>query len=106
MSEQEVPIDWESPFDEIRSSEVDTIALNFYDNGVKLLKEDDKGDLYTQFKFRCLRTDITNPKDIIYITSSKRLIDEIALFAPIKGKDLQIDKSGSGFQTRYKVTEL
>ena len=106
MSEEETPIDWESPFDDIRSSEVDSIALHFNTNGVKLLKEDEKGDIYTQFKFQCTRTDITNPKEVIYITSSKRLIESIANYAPIEGKDLQIEKSGSGFQTRYTVTEL
>ena len=53
-----------------------------------------------------MRIDISNPSEITYITSSKRLIEEIAFVAPIKDKDIQIIKTGTGFQTKYKVVEL
>lgn len=98
-------IDWENPFDEIRSSEVEKIKLKFLNNGRKVQKEDDKGEEYTQFKFDCTRMDISNPADVVYTTSSKRLIEELAEHAPIAGKILSIVKSGTGFQTKYKVTE-
>lgn len=99
-------IDWENPFDDIRSSEVDDIKLTFLDNGRKLTKLDEKDEEYTQYKFKCTRIDISNPADITYITSSKRLIEEISFVAPIKGKDIQILRTGTGFQTKYKVVEL
>ena len=99
-------IDWENPFDDIRSSEVDDIKLTFLDNGRKVVKQDEKGSEYTQFRFKCMRIDISNPAEITYITSSKRLIDEITFVAPIKDKDVQILRTGTGFQTKYKVVEL
>ena len=76
------------------------------DNGRKLIKQDEKGEDYTQYKFKCIRIDISNPSEVTYITSSKRLIEEIAFVAPIKDKDIQIIKTGTGFQTKYKVVEL
>jgi len=100
-----VEIDWESPFNEIRSSEVDSIVLEFLDNGRLVVKEDDKGEEYSQYNFNCIRQDMANPKEMKYITSSKRLIEQFINFAPIEGKTLKITKSGSGFQTRYTVTE-
>ena len=100
------PIDWENPFDDIRSSEVEDITLEFLDNGRKLLKEDDKGDVYTQFKWKCMRMDITNPAEIIYMTSSKKLIGELKLEAPVEGKTFNIKRSGTGFQTQYKVSKV
>lgn len=99
-------IDWENPFDDIRSSELEDITFKFLDNGRKIIKEDDKGEEYTQFNFKVLRTDISNPAEIKYITSSKRLIEDIGGLAPIKGKEVQVTKTGSGFQTRYKVVEV
>ena len=99
-------IDWENPFDDIRSSEIADIKLKFENNGRKAIREDDKGVEYTQFKFDVIRMDISNPSAVSYTTSSKRLIDEFAEHAPIKGKILQIVKSGTGFQTKYKVTEV
>lgn len=102
---EDTEIDWENPFDEIRSSEVAEIVLEFQDNGKKVIKEDDKGEEYTQFKFDCIRMDISNPADVLYTTSSKRLIEEMGEHAPIKDKTLKIVKSGTGFQTKYKVTE-
>ena len=104
--EEGMAIDWENPFDDIRSSEVDSIDLEFLDNGKKVIKEDDKGENYTQFRFKAIRKDITNPAEITYITSSKRLIEEISEHAPIEGKTVNITKTGSGFQTKYKVKEL
>ena len=109
MSEYEdegLAIDWENPFSEIRSSEIADIKLTFLDNGRKLIKLDEKDEEYTQYKFKCMRIDISNPSEITYITSSKRLVEEIAFVAPIKDKDIQIIKSGTGFQTKYKVVEL
>ena len=100
-----VDIDWENPFDEIRSSEVLEIDLLFLNNGIKVVKEDEKGDEYTQFRFKCVREDISKPSEVTYITSSKRLIEEIAMVAPIKDKHLTVVKSGTGFQTKYRVTE-
>ena len=100
-------IDWEMPSDEIRSSEVDEIVLTFVDNGKKLRKMDDKGIEYNQFKFRGVREDISNPREITYITSSKRLVeDELSVLAPIEGKTVKITRTGSGFQTRYKAVEV
>ena len=101
-----IPIDWENPFTEIRSSEIESIELDFNDNGRKLLKEDDKGDLYTQFKFKCTRLDMSNPAEIVYITSSKKLIKQLELLAPVKDKEIKIIKSGTGFQTMYVATLL
>ena len=99
-------IDWENPFDDIRSSEIDDIKLTFLDNGRKVIKQDEKGEDYTQYKFKCMRIDISNPAEVKYITSSKRLIEEISSVAPIKDKDIQIIRTGTGFQTKYKVKEL
>lgn len=99
-------IDWENPFDAIRSSEVEDIKLEMLDNGRKLTKQDQDGEDYTQYKFKCKRVDIKTPAEITYITSSKRLIEEIQFVAPIEGKTLQITKSGTGFQTQYKVKEV
>jgi hypothetical protein len=99
-------IDWENPFSEIRSSEITDITLTFNNNGKKVIKFDDKGEEYSQFKFDCVREDISNPSGVLFTTSSKRLVEDIALLAPIKGKKVQIIKTGSGFQTKYKVKEL
>ena len=100
-------IDWEAPFDDIRSSELTTpVQLEFLDNGYKIQKEDDKGELYTQFKWRVIRKDISNPREVLFLTSSKRLIEDMTLEAPMEGKILEISKSGTGFQTRYKVKEV
>jgi len=101
-----VPIDWENPYDEIRSSEITEIELTFLDNGRKILKEDDKGEMYTQFKFKCVREDISNPSEITFITSSRRLTDEIALIHPIKDKTVKITKTGTGFNTKYRLDEV
>ncbi|MCP4648579.1 MAG: hypothetical protein GY853_00680 [PVC group bacterium] len=104
MSEEYgVPIDWENPFDEIRSSEVDDITLEFLDNGVKVSKMDDKGNSYTQFKWSCMRMDISNPSEVLYLTSSKKLIAELRTEAPLVGRTFQILRSGTGFQTKYNV---
>ena len=99
-------IDWENPFDDIRSSEVDEITFKFLDNGRKIIREDDKGEEYTQFNFKVLRTDISNPAEVKYITSSKKLIKSLELIAPIKDKEVVINKTGSGFQTQYTVREV
>lgn len=99
-------IDWENPFYEIRSSEINEIDVEFLDNGKKVVKTDEKGEEYTQYRFKCVRTDIENPAEIVYITSSKRLIEAVQGIAPIKGKTVKIEKTGSGFQTKYKITEL
>jgi len=61
---------------------------------------------YTQFSFKVLRTDISNPAEIKYITSSKRLIEDIQGIAPLEGKEVEVTRTGTGFQTRYKVEEL
>lgn len=98
-------IDWENPFTEIRSSEVSEIILEFLDNGMKFQRVDEKGEEYTQYKFKCIRQDISNPAEVTYITSSKRLIEEIVSVAPIKGKTCKIVKTGTGFQTKYSVKE-
>ena len=107
MSEDEgMPIDWENPFSAIRSSEIESIELDFNDNGRKIMKEDEKGDIYEQFKFKCTRIDMTTPAEVIYITSSKKLIKQLEMLAPIKDKEIKIVKSGSGYQTQYIATEL
>ena len=100
------PIDWENPFDEIRSSEVVDITLEFLDNGIKVSKVDDKGNDYTQYKWSCMRMDIDNPSEVIYMTSSKLLIKEFMLEAPLEGKTFDINRSGTGFQTKYKVKQV
>ena len=64
-----------------------------------------KGEDYTQYIFKCVREDISNPTEITYTTSSKRLIEEMVDNAPVKGKTLKIVKSGTGFQTKYNVVE-
>ena len=99
-------IDWENPFDYIRSSEVNEITLEFLDNGIKLKKLDENDEEYVLFVWKCIRKDITNPTEITYSTSSKRLIDGLTLEAPMKGKTLDIFKTGSGFQTQYKIKEV
>ncbi len=98
-----VPIDWENPFDEIRSSELEDITLEFLENGRKLLKEDDKGDVYTQFKWKCMRVDISEPAEVVYMTSSKKLINQLKLEAPLESKTFNIKRMGTGFQTQYTV---
>jgi len=104
--EQGEDVDWECPYDEIRSSEVQNITVKFLDNGKKVTKMDDKEQPYTQYRFRVIKLDMTNPKEITYTTSSKRLIDEIALEAPIKDKSFEIIKTGTGFQTSYKLKDF
>ena len=106
MSEEWEEIDWENPFDDIRSSEVSDITLEFLDNGIKVTKEDESGAEYKQYKFSCVRTAITNPSEVNYTTSSKRLIEAMVPFKPIKGKELRIVKTGTGFQTMYSITEV
>ena len=99
-------IDWENPFDDIRSSEVESITFKFLDNGRKIVREDDKGEEYTQYNFKVLRTDISNPAEVKYITSSKKLIKSLELIAPFSDKEVEITKSGTGFQTQYTVKEV
>ena len=106
MSEEWEAIDWENPFDEYRSSEVSDITLEFLDNGVKAKLEDEDGKLYTKYKWSCIRTQIENPTEIMYSTSSKRLIDAFELLKPVKGKELRIVKTGTGFGTMYSVSEV
>jgi len=100
-------IDWENPFDVIRSAEIDgSITLFFKDNGTKNSRVDDKGKSYTQYSFECIRTDITNPAEILFTTSSSRLIDAMTAFAPIKEKELKVIRTGTGYGTQYSVEEV
>lgn len=96
-------IDWENPFDEIRSAEINEITLMFLTNGVKRKLEDAKGKEYNQYRFRTQRLDIENPQEITFTTSSKTLIEEFQEEAPIKDKVAYITRSGSGVNTKYKV---
>jgi len=104
--EKEEPIDWENLYDEIKSSEVNEITLEFNTNGSKVRRKDDKGAYYNIFKFKGIRLDISNPSEVTYTTSSKRLMDELQDLKPLKGKKLHIVKKGSSFQTTYQVKEL
>ena len=99
-------IDWENPFDDIRSSEVNEITIKFIDNGKRISREDDDGSPYTLFTFKCIRLDVSKKPEITYTTSSKRLIESLKLFTPLKGKSVKIIKQGSNFQTIYTVIEV
>ena len=89
----EEPIDWESPFDSIRSAEINDVKLQFLDNGVKTRPLDEKGEEYTLFKFNCIRIDMKKPKEVSYSTSSKRLIEELMPLYPQKNKKFHITRS-------------
>ena len=104
--EEGEPIDWEFPFDDIRSAEIDDITMEFMDEGVKLKKYDDKDQAYEQFKWHVVVKNIATPKEIVYRTSSKKLINDLQLEQPLEGKTLNINRTGTGFQTRYKVKEV
>lgn len=106
MSEEFEEIDWENIYDDIRSSEVSDITLEFLDNGFKGKFEDENGKPYTKYMWSCIRTGITNPTEVNYSTSSRRLMDAMELVAPVKGKELRIVKTGTAFQTMYTVTEV
>ena len=80
MSEEFEEIDWENLYDDIRSSEVSDITLKFLDNGFKGKFEDENGDLYTKFMWSCIRTGISNPTEVNYSTSSRRLMDAMDKF--------------------------
>ena len=106
MSEEYEEIDWESPDDVIRSSEVTDITLKFLDNGVNVTKLDDKDVPYKVKVFSCIHVGIKKPREIEFTSSSKRFSDAIKIIAPPKGKTLHIVKTGTLFNTQYSITEV
>ena len=109
MSEYEdegTPINWDNPFKQIRSSEADDITLRFLENGRVVQMEDEKGNTYDQFRWKCMRTDIPEEDEVEYMTSSKLLINDLKLEMPLKGNEFQIIRAGTGFQTKYKVKKI
>ena len=100
------PIDWDNPFDSIRSSELTEISLKFLDNGEFDEEEDEKtSEYYRVYKFDCIRLDVPKKNKILYTTSAKTLINALKTLMPIKGKSFKINKPSGNFPT-YTVIEI
>ena len=102
-------MNYECPYDVVRSSERSEIIIKFLNNADDLIDEDPlTHEDYQYFEYDAMfigsKPDFN--RKIKYKTSSKRLTNALMEHQPVKGKTFKIIKMGEKTQTFYTVAEI